>query len=68
MSEADLYAGKVAAALGRQHPRDLFYIHFLFAKEGISDDLFNAFLIYLVNHPPLAHELLCPHRLDISGQ
>ncbi len=68
VSEADLYAGKIAAALDRQHPRDLFDIHFLFANEGISDDLFKAFLIYLVSHPRPAHELLCPHRLDISAQ
>jgi len=68
VSEADLYAGKIAAALDRQHPRDLFDIHFLFANEGISDDLFKAFLIYLVSHPRPAYELLCPHRLDISAQ
>jgi hypothetical protein len=68
VSEADLYAGKIAAALDRQHPRDLFDIHFLFANEGISDDLFKAFLIYLVSHPRPAHELLCPHRLDIRDQ
>lgn len=68
VSFADLYAGKIAAALDRQHPRDLFDIHFLFANEGIDDDLFKAFLIYLVSHPRPAHELLCPHRLDISAQ
>lgn len=68
VSEADLYAGKIAAALDRQHPRDLFDIHFLFANEGISDDLFKAFLIYLLSHPRPAHELLSPHRLDIRDQ
>tara|TARA_A100001391_G_scaffold131334_4_gene90565 strand:+ start:3831 stop:4760 length:930 start_codon:yes stop_codon:yes gene_type:complete len=68
VSDADLYAGKIAAALDRQHPRDLFDIHFLLANEGISDDLFKAFLIYLVSHPRPAHELLCPHRLDIAAQ
>src|SRR3546814_18820415 len=40
----------------------------MFANEGISDDLFKAFLIYLVSHPRPAHELLCPRRLDISAQ
>jgi predicted nucleotidyltransferase component of viral defense system len=68
VSEADLYAGKIAAALDRQHPRDLFDIHFLLANEGIDDDLFKAFLIYLVSHPRPAHELIDPHRLDISCQ
>lgn len=68
VSLADLYAGKMAAALDRQHPRDLFDIHHLLAQEGIDDDLFRAFLIYLVSHPRPAHELLCPHRLDIAAQ
>jgi predicted nucleotidyltransferase component of viral defense system len=68
VSLADLYAGKLAAALDRQHPRDLFDVHFLFANEGITDDLFRAFLIYLISHNRPAHELLCPHLLDISGQ
>src|SRR3546814_4047867 len=40
----------------------------MLANEGISDDLFKAFLIYLVSHPRPAHELLCPRRLDISAQ
>ncbi|MDT7532995.1 nucleotidyl transferase AbiEii/AbiGii toxin family protein [Sphingobium sp. SA2] len=68
VSLPDLYAGKMAAALDRQHPRDLFDIHHLLAQEGIDDDLFRAFLIYLVSHPRPAHELLCPHRLDIAPQ
>jgi predicted nucleotidyltransferase component of viral defense system len=68
VSLADLYAGKIAAALDRQHPRDLFDIHFLFANEGIDEDLFRAFLIYLISHNRPAHELLCPHPLDISVQ
>lgn len=65
---ADLYAGKIAAALDRQHPRDLFDVHFLLANEGIAEDLFRAFLVYLVSHPRPAHELLCPHRLDLAEQ
>lgn len=65
---ADLYAGKIAAALDRQHPRDLFDVHYLLANEGIGEDLFRAFLVYLVSHPRPAHELLCPHRLDLDAQ
>lgn len=68
VSFADLYAGKIAAALDRQHPRDLFDVHFLFANEGIGEDLFRAFLVYLISHNRPAHELLCPHRLNISEQ
>lgn len=68
VSLPDLFAGKMAAALDRQHPRDLFDIHHLLAHEGIDDDLFRAFLIYLVSHPRPVHELLCPHRLDLSAR
>lgn len=67
VSLPDLYAGKLAAALDRQHPRDLFDVHFLFANGGISDDLFRAFLVYLVSHNRPAIELLSPHHLDLSG-
>ena len=42
VSFADLYAGKIVAALDRQHPRDLFDIRDLLANEGISDDLRKA--------------------------
>jgi len=68
VSLPDLYAGKMAAALDRQHPRDLFDIHHLLENEGVDDDLFRAFLIYLVSHPRPVHELLCPHRLEIAAQ
>jgi hypothetical protein len=37
VSFADLYAGKIVAALDRQHPRDLFDVRDLLAHEGIDD-------------------------------
>lgn len=43
---ADIYAGKICAALDRQHPRDLYDIHLLYQHEGINDDLFRTFLVY----------------------
>jgi Nucleotidyl transferase AbiEii toxin, Type IV TA system len=57
----DLYAGKLHAALDRQHPRDLFDVKLLYVNEGITDDLFRAFLVYVAssNRPP--HELLAPN-------
>ena len=36
VSFADLYAGKIVAALDRQHPRDLFDVRDLLAHEGIN--------------------------------
>lgn len=44
----DLYAGKLMAALDRQHPRDLFDVKILLENEGISDALFRTFIAYLV--------------------
>ena len=39
ISFADLFAGKIAAALDRQHPRDLFDVHQLLENEGITDEI-----------------------------
>ena len=62
----DLYAGKLHAALDRQHPRDLFDVKLLYEHEGITDDLFRAFLVYVAssNRPP--HELLDPNLLPLG--
>lgn len=65
VSMADLYAGKIAAALDRQHPRDLFDIHNLFETDGISDELFTTFLVYLVSHSRPPHEILAPRFQDL---
>jgi hypothetical protein len=68
VSFADLYAGKIVAALDRQHPRDLFDVRDLLAAEGIGDELRKAFLIYLVSHNRPMAEVLAPERLDISAE
>lgn len=62
----DLYAGKLVAALDRQHPRDLFDVRDLLANEGISDTLRQAFLVYIVSHNRPAAEVLAPRRKDIK--
>lgn len=50
VSFADLYAGKIVAALDRQHPRDLFDVRDLLANEGIDERLRKAFVVYLLSH------------------
>ena len=65
-SFADLYAGKMVAALDRQHPRDLFDVQYLLANEGINDTLFQTFLAYILSHNRPAHEVLLPHLKDIK--
>ena len=68
VSFADLYAGKIVAALDRQHPRDLFDVRDLLANEGITDDLRKAFIIYLISHNRPMAEVLAPARLDIAAE
>jgi predicted nucleotidyltransferase component of viral defense system len=65
VSFADLYAGKLVAALDRQHPRDLFDVQHLFANEGIDKTLYHTFLAYILSHNRPAHELLQPRLKDI---
>lgn len=61
----DLYAGKICAALDRQHPRDLFDVKQLFENEGLTEDLRKTFIIFLISHQRPMSELLNPHRKDI---
>jgi predicted nucleotidyltransferase component of viral defense system len=68
VSFADLYAGKLVAALDRQHPRDFFDVRDLLASEGIDDALRRAFVVYLVSHDRPMHEVLRPRRKDISEE
>lgn len=57
---ADLYAGKLAAALSRQHPRDLFDIRPLLEEGRLNDRLWRTFLVYLISTPKPAAEILAP--------
>lgn len=68
VSFPDLYAGKIVAALDRQHPRDLFDVRDLLANEGINDELRKAFIVYLLSHNRPMAEILAPARLDISAE
>ena len=68
VSRDDLYAGKLVAALDRQHPRDLFDVRDLLAHEGISDTLRQAFLVYILSHNRPAAEVLAPKRKDIEQE
>jgi len=65
LSPYDLYAGKICAALDRQHPRDLFDVHLLLKSEGLKPETRKAFIVYLVSHPRPMVEILSPQRKDI---
>jgi hypothetical protein len=55
---ADLYAGKLSAALSRQHPRDLFDMRPLLADGRLDIRLWRTFLVYLTCSPKPAAEIL----------
>ncbi len=59
----DLYGGKLHAALDRQHPRDLFDVKLLYDNEGLTDDLFRVFMVYVASSGRPMHELLAPATL-----
>ncbi|MEK6731668.1 MAG: nucleotidyl transferase AbiEii/AbiGii toxin family protein [Pseudomonadota bacterium] len=65
LSIADLYGGKICAALDRQHPRDLFDIKLLLENEGITKEIRKAFVAYLASHSRPMSELLSPAFIDI---
>lgn len=66
LADADLYGGKLCAALDRQHPRDLFDVALLLREEGITPAIRRAFVIYLASHTRPMHELLNPNLIDIA--
>lgn len=66
LQRPDLYGGKICAALDRQHPRDLFDIHRLLEADGLTRQVFEGFLIYLISHGRPIAELLSPRLKDIS--
>ncbi|HEY4087164.1 MAG TPA: nucleotidyl transferase AbiEii/AbiGii toxin family protein [Bryobacteraceae bacterium] len=68
VSFPDLYAGKVVAALDRQHPRDLFDVRDLLANEGIGEELRKAFIVYLLSHNRPIAEVLVPVRQNIARE
>lgn len=67
VSFADLYGGKIMAALDRQHPRDLFDVRDLLAREGITDALRQAFIVYLISHHRPIAEVLCSPQKEIGA-
>jgi hypothetical protein len=63
---ADIYGGKICAALDRQHPRDLFDIKLLLDNEGITNEIRKSFIVHLISHDRPMAELLRPRYQDIK--
>jgi predicted nucleotidyltransferase component of viral defense system len=66
VSDADLYGGKICAALDRQHPRDLFDVKVLLDHEGVTNEIRKGFVIYLASHDEAMSEFLDPVKKDIK--
>ena len=64
VSTAELFGGKICAAMDRQHPRDLFDVKLLLENEGITDDIKNGFLVALISHMRPVNEVISPQLID----
>lgn len=67
VSHAELFGGKLCAALDRQHPRDLFDVYHLLSSEGISDEVRQGVIAGLVSHRRPVAELLEGQMKDRRG-
>ena len=67
LAKDEVYAGKLVAAMDRQHPRDLFDVLMLREMDsGISDRMRQVFLVYVSGHNRPINEILTPNKKDIS--
>jgi predicted nucleotidyltransferase component of viral defense system len=66
LATAELYGGKLVAALDRQHPRDLFDVHRLFEGGGLKDEIVECFVAYLAGHNRPVHEVLFSRDHDLA--
>ncbi|MCF8332267.1 MAG: nucleotidyl transferase AbiEii/AbiGii toxin family protein [Bacteroidales bacterium] len=64
VSFAELYGGKICAAVDRQHPRDLFDVKLLLENEGSDGNIWDGFKVGLISHYKPINELLTPILKD----
>lgn len=67
LATPELYAGKLVAALDRQHPRDLFDVQLMLAGSGWSEPLLDCFVVYLAAHNRPTHEVLFPREKALDA-
>lgn len=63
----DLFAGKLCAALDRQHPRDLFDVKLLLENEGVGDELLQVFIVYMISGNRPISEMLAPQLQPLEA-
>lgn len=64
ISRAELFGGKICAALDRQHPRDLFDIHHMLENEGLTEEIRVGFIALLLSGNRPIHEMIRPSFQD----
>ncbi len=60
LDPAELYGGKLVAALDRQHPRDMFDVLNMLERFGWQPSFVDCFVAYLAGHNRPVHEVLFP--------
>ena len=63
----ELYGSKLVAAMDRQHPRDLFDVHGLYAYGGLTKEIVECFVSYLAGHNRPVHEVLFSRDVEIAS-
>jgi predicted nucleotidyltransferase component of viral defense system len=66
LAPPELYGSKLVAALDRQHPRDLFDVHGMFERTGLTPETVECFVCYLAGHNRPVHEVLFSRDQDMS--
>ena len=61
LAPAELYGGKLVAAMDRQHPRDWFDCLLLRQNEGLTAEVRQAFVAYVAGHNRPINEILTPN-------
>ncbi len=67
LDKDEVFAGKLCAALSRQHPRDLFDMMILLNIGPITDRMRHAFVVYLACGIKPIHEILDPSLHNIES-
>ncbi len=66
LATAELYGGKLAAAMDRQHPRDWFDCLLLRRNEGLTTEIRQAFVAYLAMHNRPINEIITPNPQPLA--
>jgi hypothetical protein len=66
LDTAELYGGKLVAAMDRQHPRDIFDVLKMIERFGWQPSFADCFVAYLTGHNRPVHEVLFPKKLPLE--